>query len=199
MIVGLTGFYCSGKSTAERYLKEDFGFYVIDMDKIGHKAHELPKVKTEIAEIFGAQVLSNDGSVDRKRLGALVFSDKAQLNKLNSLMRPFMVRLLEEELHSHKNENIIISAALLFDAGLDSYCEKIFVTRASLYKIFIRAWKRDRHLPIRTWHTLQSQKLKEYINQRAETVDIVFINTNGSPAQLRTRLLKVLKNEDIKR
>ena len=33
MIIGLTGFYCSGKSTAERFLKEDFGFYVIDMDK----------------------------------------------------------------------------------------------------------------------------------------------------------------------
>lgn len=199
MIIGLTGFYCSGKSTAEHYLKEDFGFYIIDMDKIGHKAHQLPEVKNKIAELFGSQVIANDGTVDRKRLGALVFSDKTQLDKLNSLMRPFMVRLLEEELQLHKNENVVISAALLFDAGLDSYCEKVFVVRASLYKIFIRAWKRDRHSPIRTWRTLQSQKLKEYINQHAETVDIVFINTNGSPNQLRTRLLKVLKNEGIKR
>ena len=199
MIIGLTGFYCSGKSTAEHYLREDFGFYIIDMDKIGHKAHELPEVKNEIAKQFGAQVIANDGTIDRKRLGALVFSDKAQLKKLNSLMRPFMLQLLDEELQLHKNENIVISAALLFDAGLDSYCEKILVVRASLYKIFIRAWKRDRHSPIRTWRTLQGQKLKEYINQRAQTVDIVFINTNGTPSQLRTKLLKVLKNEDIKR
>ena len=199
MIIGLTGFYCSGKSTAEQYLKEDFGFYVIDMDKIGHKVHELPEVKNEIAKLFGAQSIADDGSVNRKFLGALVFSDKVQLNKLNLLMRPFIMRLLEDELQQHKNENIVISAALLFDAGLDSYCKKVFVARASLYKIFIRAWKRDRHSFIRTWQILRNQKLKEYINQRAETVDIVFINTNGTTDQLRTRLSEVLKNEAIKR
>lgn len=199
MIIGLTGFYCSGKSTAERYLKEDFGFYVIDMDKIGHKAHELPEVKSEIVRLFGAQAIANNGTVNRNYLGALVFSNKAQLNKLNSLMRPFMIRLLEDELWRHRNENIVISAALLFDAGLDSYCEKILVVRASLYKIFIRAWKRDRHSFIRTWRTLRSQKLKEYVNQRAETVDIVFINTNGTADELRMKLPKVLKNEGIKR
>lgn len=199
MIIGLTGFYCGGKSTVEHYLKEDFGFHVIDMDKIGHKAHGLPEVKSEIARLFGARAIANDGTVNRNYLGALVFSDKAQLNKLNVLMWPFMIRLLEDELRLHKNENIVISAALLFDAGLDSYCEKIFVVRASLYKIFIRAWKRDRHSFIRTWRTLQSQKLKEYINQRAETVDIVFINTNGTADKLRTTLPAVLKNEGIKR
>ena len=112
MIIGLTGFYCSGKSTAERYLKEDFGFYIIDMDKIGHKAHTLPEVKAEIAKQFGSTMINPDGNVDRKKLGAAVFSDKKQLEKLNSLMRPFLLRLLKEDLELHKNENIIISAAL---------------------------------------------------------------------------------------
>ena len=199
MIVGLTGFYCSGKSTAERYLKEDFGFYVIDMDKIGHKAHTLPEVKSEIARQFGADVLTDSGDVDRKRLGALVFSDKTQLEKLNILMRPFLLQLLDEELQAHKGENIVISAALLFDAGLDAYCEKVFVVRATLWRLFIRGWKRDRHSPLRTWRTLRSQKLKEFINQRAKTVDIVCIDTNGTPSKLKTKLLKVLKNEGIKR
>jgi dephospho-CoA kinase len=199
MIVGLTGFYCSGKSTAERYLKEDFGFYVIDMDKIGHKAHTLPEVKSEIARQFGADVLTDSGDVDRKRLGALVFSDKTQLEKLNILMRPFLLQLLDEELQAHKGENIVISAALLFDAGLDAYCEKVFVVRAALWRLFVRGWKRDRHSPLRTWRTLRSQKLKEFINQRAKTVDIVCIDTNGTPSKLKTKLLKVLENEGIKR
>lgn len=197
MIIGLTGFYCSGKSTAERYLREDFGFYVIDMDKIGHKAHTLPEVKAQIAKQFGTQMIDNNGCINRKLLGALVFSDKKQLDKLNLLMRPFLLQLLEEELNQHKNENIIISAALLFDAGLNSYCDRIFVVRSALWKIFIRAWKRDRHSPLRTWRTLRSQKLKEFINQHAKTVDIVYINTNGTPSQLQTKLLKVLKNDDF--
>ena len=199
MIVGLTGFYCSGKSTAERYLKEDFGFYVIDMDKIGHKAHTLPEVKSEIARQFGSDVLTDSDDVDRKRLGALVFSDKTQLEKLNILMRPFLLQLLDEELQAHKGENIVISAALLFDAGLDAYCEKVFVVRAALWRLFVRGWKRDRHSPLRTWRTLRSQKLKEFINQRAKTVDIVCIDTNGTPSKLKTKLLNVLKNEGIKR
>lgn len=199
MIIGLTGFYCSGKSTAERYLKEDFGFYIIDMDKIGHKAHTLPEVKAEIAKQFGSTMINPDGNVDRKKLGAAVFSDKKQLEKLNSLMRPFLLRLLNEDLELHKNENIIISAALLFDAGLECFCEKIFIVRASLWRIFIRGWKRDRHSPLRVHRILRSQKLKEYINQHAKTVDIVCINTNGTPNRLRKRLLKVLKNEGIKR
>ena len=69
MIVGLTGFYCSGKSTAERYLKEDFDFYVIDMDKIGHKAHTLPEVKSEIARQFGSDVLTDSGDVTESDWG----------------------------------------------------------------------------------------------------------------------------------
>ena len=43
------------------------------------------------------------------------------------------------------------------------------------------------------------QKLKEFINQHAETVDIVYIDTNGTPSQLQTKLSKVLKNDDIMR
>ena len=75
MIIGLTGKICAGKDTFASLLPED-RFAVIDVDALGHEA--LAENKDKVAEAFGADVIRSDGTVDRKKLGAIVFSDKAK-------------------------------------------------------------------------------------------------------------------------
>ena len=81
--IGITGGICSGKSTVARFL-EDLGAVVIDADKIGHEVLESDtEVWNRVVDTFGRQVLTSDGSIDRGRLGELVFGSPESLMKLN--------------------------------------------------------------------------------------------------------------------
>jgi dephospho-CoA kinase len=91
-VVGLTGGIGSGKSTVCRLLSA-LGAVVIDSDAI---VHELQAPGTpllaRIAESFGSEMIRPDGSLDRARLGALVFSDEEKRARLNGLVHPVVSR-----------------------------------------------------------------------------------------------------------
>ena len=93
LIVGLTGGVASGKSTVSRVLREE-GAYLIDADQI---ARELVQPHTpawqELIKIFGDEILQKDGSIHRKKLAALVFSNPEKRGLLNQLLHP---RIKEE-------------------------------------------------------------------------------------------------------
>lgn len=93
--IALTGGIATGKSTVASLLKL-YGFEVIDADTIAHECLEARA--SEVVELLGESILQ-EGKIDRKRLGAMVFSDKAALQKLESLLHP-MIR--SEILHQAK-------------------------------------------------------------------------------------------------
>jgi dephospho-CoA kinase len=88
VVIGLTGGIGSGKSTVARLLRE-LGATVIDADAIVHElqAPGMPMV-AELAAAFGARILSADGTLDRKALGAIVFGDEAARRRLNAIVHP---------------------------------------------------------------------------------------------------------------
>lgn len=118
--VGLTGGIACGK-TGVRKLLADRGAFTIDADTI---VHQLLDQKTEltdrIREQFGAEVLAPDGSVDRKKLGVVVFSDPEARRRLNRLVHPRVIaeekRLLEEAERKGR-ELAVVDAALMIETG----------------------------------------------------------------------------------
>ena len=123
MVIGLTGKYCSGKNAAESIMTE-YGYPSIDVDKLGHLA--LAGEIEKIEKAFGAGVITQDAdgvkSVDRRALGAIVFSDPAGLKRLESISHPWMkaetARLVEVQKASGA-KHIIINAAILYHMKLD--------------------------------------------------------------------------------
>lgn len=190
MVIGLTGFYCSGKSTVDKILSGCENIFVIDVDKLGHQA--LLKSKDKLIKQFGIGILDEDKNIDRKKLGAIVFSDKALLEKLNSIVHPVMVWDTVSIINENKDKTVVISAALLFDMGLDKYCDKIFIVNASLLKIIMRARKRDGYNLKRIFSIIGNQKLKQLLNRTTKNDDIYYINNNGSISKLKKKLTKLL-------
>ena len=99
-IIGLTGPYCAGKNTyADLFLAR--GFSIIDVDTLGHDA--LLDAQDEIVTVFGNRILASNGTIDRKRLGSIVFASSPELVKLEKITHPRMVaaciRLLEQWNH----------------------------------------------------------------------------------------------------
>lgn len=142
MIIGLTGKSCSGKNRVAELLDSEI-FSIIDEDKLGHIA--LSANKDKIKETFGGEVIGQDGEVDRKKLGPIVFASQENLEKLNSISHPWMVeetlRLAKEI--SDSGKIAVINAAILEKMGLDAYCDEFIFVLSSYEKREERALKRD--------------------------------------------------------
>ena len=119
--VGLTGGLASGKSFVGRSLA-DLGCYLIRADEVGHQVLEPSgEAYDAVVREFGAGILSPDGTIDRRKLAALVFHDPVRLKKLNTLVHPPVRarprRLLEEYEADHPHGIAVVEAAILVETG----------------------------------------------------------------------------------
>ena len=129
-IIGLTGGVASGKSSVARLL-EELGMPVIDADQLARDA-VLPgsPALDSIALLFGRGVLAADGTLDRKRLGALVFADSVKRRRLEKILHPEIRRLAEEQVARAAAEGhrlLVYMAPLLIEAGAADRVDEIWV------------------------------------------------------------------------
>lgn len=129
-IIGLIGGIASGKSKmTERFQKMGAG--VIDCDKLAHSLYEPgEQCYQSMIDTFGPEILEQDGRIDRKKLGGIVFSDKEQLQLLNSIVWPNLLKKSQQrvkELHEIEGKEIVIlEAAVLLQAGWEANCHEIW-------------------------------------------------------------------------
>ncbi len=113
--VGLVGGIASGKSLASRWFANQ-GWTVLDADLIAHGLYAPGTALNEcIVEVFGAFVRTSDGAIDRKALGAVVFSDGQKLKQLEALVHPALREELDRDLSSRleRGERVVLEMALL--------------------------------------------------------------------------------------
>lgn len=126
--VGLTGGIGSGKSTVSALLASH-GAVVIDYDQLARDAVEpaSPALR-QIAERFGSQVISADGTLDRPALGAIVFSDPAALGDLNAITHPAIRQLAEsQERFAGADAIVVHDNPLLVEMGAHEHCDVVVV------------------------------------------------------------------------
>ena len=191
MIIGLTGVYCSGKSTVENILKNKHHFFVIDVDKTGHLA--LEEKTPELVTLFGKEILTND-RIDRRKLGNIVFHDKNQLQTLNAVVHPWMVEYVRQKVAENRDKNICIDAALLFEMGLDVMCPKIILVNAPFLKIVRRAMARDKHSLKKILKILSAQKVREVSKKNLNNADIYNIYNSGHRQALEEKTDRLLNH-----
>nr|CAG4642601.1 EOG090X0864 [Evadne anonyx] len=131
-VIGLTGGIASGKTTICGRLKE-MGAHVISCDRLGHLAYKKgTKCYQEMVDYFGTSILDSENDIDRKKLGPIVFSDQAQLNKLNSMVWPEIRNLYQTEIQQLKDDHfdgvVVLDAAILLEAEWDQDCNEVWVS-----------------------------------------------------------------------
>jgi len=120
-LIGLTGGIGSGKSTAAAMLA-DLGAFVIDADRIAHEIYLPGKPGfTSVVDRFGSGVLAADGSVDRARLGEIVFGDNKALADLNAMVHPLVRKEVADKVAGLIQDDpeavIVVEAALMTETG----------------------------------------------------------------------------------
>lgn len=145
-VIGLTGGVATGKSSVARFFARR-GVPVIDADQIARDVvlPESPAFKKIIAE-FGPEVLTQDGVLDRKRLGTMVFSNTEKRRLLESILHPEIRCLAEKriaEAAAAGHKRLIYMAPLLIEAGADDRVDTIWVVTVSPEIQLERLMRRD--------------------------------------------------------
>jgi len=195
-IIGLTGGIVGGKSTVASMFK-DLGAKIIDADKLGHSVI-LPKKPAwkKIVKIFGKDILRNDLTVDRGKLGKIVFTNQALLKKLNEITHPEITKMIKNEINSeinktHNQEKIlIIDAALIYEAKIDRLVDKIIV-------VYIDEDEQIKRLVMRNnlskEEALQRIKSQMPMKEKIKMADYV-IDNNSSLDKTKKQVEKIWQN-----
>jgi dephospho-CoA kinase len=142
LTVGLTGGIGSGKSTVAKMLAE-LGAPSFDADKVGHDIYSpgRPAYKDVIAA-FGETIVASDGTIDRKKLGPIVFADPAQLKRLESIVHPRMFERMRDMVGELRAQGtaapIVIEAAILIEAKWQPLFDEIWLVVAPREKVISR-------------------------------------------------------------
>ena len=191
LTIGLTGGIGSGKSAVAEILGE-FGAPIIDADKVAHTAYAPGGAAYDaVVAAFGAEVLAPDRTIDRKKLGAIVFGNPDRLNKLTSIVWPATfasIRAKIDDLRaSGAKTPIIVEAAILIEANWQPLFDEIWLVRASRKAVIDRIERQRGLKPAETEARIRAQLSDQ---ERARHASLV-IDNNGSLDELREVLNRI--------
>jgi dephospho-CoA kinase len=188
-IIGLTGGIASGKSAAARILKE-LGAIIIDADEVARHAVEAGKPAWhDIVAFFGREILNSDDSINREKLGLQVFSQPDYLKKLNEMTHPRIMDEIRSRIKNAAREHpdgiLILEVPLLYETGMESLCDLVWVVWVDHETQIRRLMLRDGISRENAVLRIQSQML---LDEKAQRADLV-IDNNGSPEKMKQFLI----------
>lgn len=179
IIIGLTGGIGSGKSEVSRILNE-LGAEVVDADRVGHDAYR-PNTETwqVVVQAFGDEIVQPDGEIDRRKLGAIVFSDPDEMTKLNGIMHPRMHEMIRERLEALRGQGTevaVVEAAILIEADWTPLVDEVWVIDATEETVVERVGRRNNLPEDEIRRRIRSQMTRE---ERAGHATVVIHNDEG--------------------
>lgn len=191
LVIGLTGSIGTGKSTVAKMFKQ-LGIPVIDADEIARLVVEPGKEAYEkIVETFGEDILQKDRTLDRKKLGAIVFNDEEKRKQLNGIVHPAirkeMLRQRDEYLEQHA-PCVVLDIPLLYESKLEHFVDKVIVVKTSPEVQLERILARD---DLSKEEALKRINAQIDVAKKAEWADAV-IDNDGTIEETERQLKDIL-------
>ena len=192
-VIGLTGGIASGKSTVSELLSV-FGFKVVDADKAAREAVKKgSKGLAQVREVFGDEAIDENGEMNRRYMGDLVFNHPEKRLELNAIIHPIVRDIMEEEKQEYLKQgyNVIMDIPLLFENELENTVDEVWVVYTS------ESIQMDR-LMQRNNLSLEDAKARVYsqisIDKKSRMADHVIDNL-GDKLEVKQNLERLLEEE----
>ncbi|WP_294467892.1 dephospho-CoA kinase [uncultured Anaerofustis sp.] len=194
-IIGLTGSIGTGKSSASEILNKEFDIPIIDADKISREAVEkgsrgLSKIENE----FGKEFITENGELNRIKMGALVFSDEKARLKLNDIVHPEVTNRFNELVNKYRNENkpyVVYDCPLLIEEKLTGFVDVVMLIYTSFDIQLSRVMLRDKISKEDAVKRIEVQMSPE---EKIKYADIV-VDNNGNYSDLKENIKKVYQGK----
>jgi dephospho-CoA kinase len=185
--LGLSGGIGSGKSTVAKILT-DLGAVVIDADVIAREVLEPGQIGYENTILsFGESVLSESGSIDRKKLAELVFQNPVQLAKLEAIIHPAVIdRVAQIRESLPETSTVVYDTPLMFEKQLQGQFDKVLIVSADIELRRSRLLERGLEL-----NDINARMANQATDEQRESIADFVIQNNGSLAQLQEQVAKV--------
>ena len=190
-IIGLTGGIASGKSTVSNWLLSQ-GYPVVDADIAARKVVEpsMPALE-KIRKAFGDDVLLPDGTLDRKRLGSIIFANEEKRQTLNAIVHPAVREWMKQETERAFGEGasiVIMDIPLLFESKLTHMVEEtilVYVTKETQLK---RLMERDGYMEADALARIHAQMP---IDEKKELADYI-VDNNGPISETIEQMKQIM-------
>lgn len=196
-IIGLTGGIASGKSTVTAMLRLK-GFAVIDADAAARAAVEPgEEALAQISAAFGPDIMLPDGTLDRPKLGSIVFNNEEKRRQLNSIVHPAVRKKMADwqaEAVSTGRKTIFLDIPLLFESGLTHMVERIIVVYVNEETQLERLMNRNSLSEEEARARISSQ---QPLKDKVKMADAV-IDNNGAVEDMKVQLEKILSEWGLK-
>lgn len=192
-IIGLTGGIASGKSTASEIIST-MGYPVVDADEISIELAEPGQpIWQAYKDRYGEKVLYQDGSLNRKAVAALVFSDKDELAWANSMSHPIIhsrIKAAIKELEAMGADRVFLDIPLLFEAGFQDMTDAVWLVYISPACQLSRLMERNGYSQAEAKMRIDAQMS---IDEKCKLADVI-IDNQGTIEELRINIIKELEN-----
>lgn len=191
-IIGLTGKSGSGKSTVCDIFRK-YDVPCLDTDLVARTVVEKGKpCLLELVDYFGKEILFCDGTLDRKKLGLIAFSDKEKLKALNKITHKYINEYVNAWISEKKSElkkAVVIDAPTLFESGEDRICDTTVAVISGDKERIERIISRDNITEEYAEKRISAQKDDKFFEERCEHI----IYNNGSLSELENETIGFLK------
>ena len=197
LILAVTGSMAAGKNYVSSLLEKK-DFLAIDADKCVHQAIE--EAKNQILEAFlpiakekNIQIQNPEGTINRKNLGSILFSDEKLLQKQESIVHPKVNEIFNRFIDENPDKNIVLNATVLYKTPVINRCDAIIFVKAPIITRFFRTKRRD-NLPSREIFKRFASQFKIFAKYKFLKSDIYSIWNIGKSNKLEKKLDKILKS-----
>ena len=190
MIIGISGKSGSGKSKVAEDLAKELGANVINFDKISHLSIETNAFKELVKTKISTDVFDQNGNIQRKKLGEIVFNDKEKLNLINSCSEKIMCEIIDKLLEDNQKQHVILEYSLLHLMKYFNMCNFKSLVTASEAVRCERVMNRDGISE--EYFSLREKNSPNYISSLFDTV----IENNTNDDYGLNILVKMIKQKE---
>lgn len=191
LILGLTGGIGCGKSSLSNIFRK-FNITIVDADIISRQIFEDELLLEKVFKHFGRSIKKDDGTLDRKALGKIVFNDEEKLNELNNLTHPIIREKIISDIEEARKKDekiVILDAAILVESGFLEIVDKLLVVTCKQEVQISRIQKRDNCSKQEALSRINSQMSQE---EKSKYGDYI-IDNSGTITELENKVYKFIE------
>ena len=193
-IIGITGGIGSGKSVVLNMLHDKYDARIVEADKVAHMLQEPGQtVYNRIVECFGNVILSEDGSIDRIKLGKLVMNDEEKLEQLNHLVHPAVKEYILSDIEENRKSMTklyVIEAALLIQGGYKEICDEMWYIKADIDTRICRLIQSRGYSEDRALQVIKNQPDESFYIENSD----IILDNSGTVKDLENSLLNLINS-----
>ncbi|AFZ51630.1 dephospho-CoA kinase [Dactylococcopsis salina] len=188
-IIGVTGGIGTGKSTVSNYLHKVYNLPILDADFYAREAvSKESRILEAIKQRYGKQILQEDGSLNRSKLGKIIFNQPAEKQWLEQKIHPYVRQCITSELNHLSTKQVVVVIPLLFEAEMTDLVTEIWVVYCSPQQQLARVMARDQLSETEARSRIKAQISLE---EKMALADVV-IDNSGSTSELQQQIDRLL-------